>query len=295
MKKSKKYQIHDDLSQSFIYDTPDFWVSVAKNEYPKYYPFCVTDHWHYDVEFVYCAEGSLKYIIEGESIVLHEGEGVFINSHTLHVGQADGSNHCVYYVVILHPVLLCASKYIARSFVDPIVKNKNLKYLRLSNQDSIGNEALHIISDIYENYQQSNGHLIVQALFMNLWNIIYMMCIEETDEEPKPKHHLTTLKDMISYIQQNYTEKISLDEISASGCVGKTLCTSIFSTYVNKTPMEFLRDYRLQQSIELLKNTDYSIAKICYDVGFSSASYYGNCFKKFTGLSPLEYRQLSNR
>ena len=128
-------------------------------------------------------------------------------------------------------------------------------------------------------------------LINNKKEMQYISFLLMSNHTIKFNHHLNTLKEMISYIQQHYQEKISLEDIATSGAVGKTMCTKLFTTYVNRTPFEFLKDYRIEQSVSLLKETDLSITDISYETGFSSPSYFGECFRASLGCSPLEYRK----
>ena len=99
---------------------------------------------------------------------------------------------------------------------------------------------------------------------------------------------------MVSYIHTNYKERITLADIAAAGHVSKRTCGTLFLTYQNKTPVEFLTDYRLRKSIELMKHSDLSILEIGLSVGFSGASYYAETFRKCFGISPAAYRKTLN-
>ncbi len=283
--------VNEDGSQIFLYKTPGFFSEIKRNSYPEMYPFCVTDHWHDEVEFIYCKSGSLIYTVEGTPVRMQAGQGVFINSRKLHVGSSDGDNPCVFYVVILHPMLLCASKHVDTQYIEPIIRNNSLKYLFLDEKVDWQKKILDDIEGMYYASEEECSELKIQMLFFSVWVNIFKQ--GKTAEVPhaKSNHHLNTLKDMISYIQQHYQEKISLEDISRAGCVGKTMCTKLFSTYVNRTPFEFLRDYRIEQSMDMLKSSDLSITDISYETGFSSPSYFGECFRDATGCTPLEYRR----
>jgi len=56
------------------------------------------------------------------------------------------------------------------------------------------------------------------------------------------------------------------------------------------SPVEFIRDMRLDKAAELLKNNDLMIKEICFEVGFSDLKYFGKCFKSKFNYSPNEYR-----
>lgn len=285
------FSVKEDGSQVFLYKTPGFFSFIKKNVFPENNPFTVTDHWHDEVEFVYCTKGSLLYTVDGITMTLKEGQGLFINSRKLHVAATDADKPCEWYCVILHPLLLCASKYVDRTYVEPVIKNTALKYLFLDVSNAWQKTVLDQIEAIYEASREEEPELKIQMIFFGIWQSIYEHGKGSPVEKIKPNHHLNTLKEMITFIQQHYQEKITLEDISSAGCVGKTMCTKLFTTYVNRTPFEFLKDYRVEQSIVLLKTTDLSITDISYETGFSSPSYFGECFRKTTGSSPLEYRK----
>lgn len=95
---------------------------------------------------------------------------------------------------------------------------------------------------------------------------------------------------MVGFIQKNYTRKISLGDIAASGAVGQSKCCKLFTKYLGQTPNAYLVQYRLNKSIGLLRDTDMSITEIALSVGFGGASYYAETFRKWFGESPTQFR-----
>jgi AraC-like DNA-binding protein len=59
---------------------------------------------------------------------------------------------------------------------------------------------------------------------------------------------------------------------------------------IGMSPSDFIRNIRLKQACELLRNTDNDVTQIAYSVGFTSQTHFSTAFKKFTGISPTEYR-----
>lgn len=57
------------------------------------------------------------------------------------------------------------------------------------------------------------------------------------------------------------------------------------------TPSEFIRNVRLRKACELLKQPDVDISQIAYSIGFSSQPHFSTAFKRFTGISPTDYRR----
>ncbi|MCA5962990.1 helix-turn-helix transcriptional regulator [Blautia sp. RD014234] len=64
-----------------------------------------------------------------------------------------------------------------------------------------------------------------------------------------------------------------------------------FKKMVHMTPWEYLLEYRLSRSMELLEKKDLNISEIAEMTGFCTVSYYITAFKRKTGDTPLEYRK----
>ena len=101
---------------------------------------------------------------------------------------------------------------------------------------------------------------------------------------------LSIQRNMISYIYQNYAQKLSLNDIAAAGSICRSKCCRIFKKYLNKTPIDFLNAYRLEVSTRLLTDTAMSITEIALSCGFQSPSYYAELFQHHKGCTPSHYR-----
>ena len=84
---------------------------------------------------------------------------------------------------------------------------------------------------------------------------------------------------------------ITLDEISSSGNVSKSLCNRIFHKYVGGSPVKYLLDFRLRKVAEYLRTTTLSLSEIARKTGFNGAGYMAEMFKKAFDVSPMAYRK----
>ena len=94
----------------------------------------------------------------------------------------------------------------------------------------------------------------------------------------------------MSFINKNYQDKVTLEQIANAGGVCKSSCCNIFKKYLHDSPMNYMINYRIECSAKKLKETDLTITEIAFEVGFSGASYYSEMFHKYFGCSPKEYR-----
>lgn len=283
--------LKDDRSERVHYDTPHFPV-YARKGYLSYYPnYAAASHWHDDVELIAVLSGHMNYNVNGNIVTLKEGSGIFVNSRQLHYGYSKDFSECEFICVLLHPVLLCTTREMEENFVSPVLSNADFAYRFLSSDTSWENEILASVRQIYYDKSEPASMLRIQSLFFHIWAILYEHMPPAVKQAPKPSQRLTSLRDMMGFIQNRYREKISLDEIAAAGNVCKSSCCSIFQSYLHKTPNGYLTDYRLDKSLELLRETDMSIAEIGCDTGFCSPSYYTETFRRHFGYSPAIYRK----
>ena len=278
-----------DGSQVVEYNNPLFECFAVKPYYTANNTYHVTEHWHEDLEFIYIIAGELNYNVNGESIILHTGEGIFVNSKRIHSNHSIPGKTCAFYCSITHPSLLCSSKYIEQTYMAPLLGPNSFDYLLLNR-----NDWTHIIIEelerLFEDCDPKTVELDILEACFRIWiNIYKHVEIPPITAEPASLK-ISTFKSMMLFIQDHYMEKISLEEIAAAGNVGKTLCAKLFKKYASKTPGEYLIYYRIQKSIELLTKTDLSTTEISYATGFSSASHFTKTFREMMGCTPSKFR-----
>jgi AraC-like DNA-binding protein len=131
----------------------------------------------------------------------------------------------------------------------------------------------------------------VNRKLLNIWKII----LENTEDKNMRKKSVSrnvesTIKKMIYFIQANYEKKIYLDDIALSANIGKGECCRLFKTYLCTTPIKYLMEYRIEQSISMLLDGNKTITEIAMDVGFNSINHFIDTFKKITGTTPHKYK-----
>ncbi|HIU76306.1 MAG TPA: PocR ligand-binding domain-containing protein [Candidatus Pelethocola excrementipullorum] len=99
-----------------------------------------------------------------------------------------------------------------------------------------------------------------------------------------------TIKKAISYISTNYSETLTLDDVSNQVELSPAYFSTLFKQCCGSSFKDYLNMVRIEESKRLLSNTSYSILDIAIAVGFENQSYFSKVFKKHTGLSPKQYR-----
>ena len=97
------------------------------------------------------------------------------------------------------------------------------------------------------------------------------------------------------YIDSHFKESITLDGLAAVAHLNKYYLAHAFQKEYGVSPIRYLTARRIQESKFLLAETDHSLSHIAQVLGFSSASYFSQCFHRIEGVSPKEYRQRERR
>lgn len=128
----------------------------------------------------------------------------------------------------------------------------------------------------------------------NLLEILIIQLIRRTnfafEIEPSIQISRECLK-LKRYIEANYMHEITLDSLAEISHMNKFYMVHAFTRYCGLSPISYLCQIRLRTCTELLVNTDYSITEIANSSGFSSQSYFAQCFQKNFGMTASAYRK----
>ena len=273
-------------------------VEGLHNEYP--YVFHHVDmsktvvpwHWHEALEFGLVLEGNMKVHTANQTQVFHKGEGFFINSNVLASMENIGS--CVQDSHLFHPVFLSGhfKSVFETKYLNPVIQNRNLELICLRGESEHQRKILSKLRQL----SQLQARPDVEFLTRNLLSEIWLLLLEEIKNAdssifripPKNQDRILT---MMAFIQENFAEKLTLEEIADSAAVSTRECLRCFRAAIHQSPMEYLIEYRVQMAKKLLDTTDLSITDIALRCGFNSNSYFTKLFHRSCGKTPNAYRK----
>jgi len=93
------------------------------------------------------------------------------------------------------------------------------------------------------------------------------------------------------YIEEHYAEDIYLDLFSEKLNLSTAYISSYFKTKTGINLTDYINNYRIKKSMELIENSELKIKDIALKVGFTNSNTFIRLFKKFSGLTPQEYRR----
>ena len=273
-------------------------VEGLHNEYP--YVFHHVDmsktvvpwHWHEALEFGLVLEGNMKVHTANQTQVFHKGEGFFINSNVL--ASMENMEACVQDSHLFHPVFLSGhfKSVFETKYLNPVIQNRNLELICLRGETESQRKILGKLRQLSKLQEQQD----VEFLTRNLLSEIWLLLLEEirnldTSALNVPQKNQDRILTMLAFIQENYSEKLTLEDIADSAAVSTRECLRCFRESIHQSPMEYLIEYRVQMAKKLLESTDLSITDIALGCGFNSNSYFTKIFHRSCGKTPNAYRK----
>ena len=136
--------------------------------------------------------------------------------------------------------------------------------------------------------EDQNGYIFLS----NIYKIFDAIAEEIIETKNKIIYKNKILNDIISYIDNNFGNKITTKTIADEFYISPQYLARIFKKEVEMTPSEYLTSVRLSKAANMLTNTNFSITTISELVGFSNPFYFTNSFRAKYLIPPRRYRDL---
>ena len=253
-------------------------------------------HWHPFFEIDLVTEGEAEYRTTQEKLTLKAGDIIFFNSNILHTVTAEGNKGEYSLYAHLFNVHYIAGNYeslLAEKYVNPVIRNKSIEIMTVRPDEEVYEEIKkHFINAVEFNKKAEFGHEFkVRNEIDNIW----MLLLQKFDRIPtkysdSDPTEIERVKKMILYIQNNFSDNLSLEKIAAEAGISIRECTRCFRRNISVSPMKYLNDYRIQMAAQMLLQEAESIMTISEKCGFSSMSYFGKVFKEAMNCTPREFR-----
>lgn len=307
----------------FLMDTPD---SLLILDIAKYYPIptaSLLELYESSTQIPIVPPGKVTHISRLLyfllSNLLHDSKDQFIaNQHKLHqqskinesiqMYKEGGATNTISYPFEKEKLLITKVKTGNLSEANAIL-NDLLGYVLFSggnNLEMIKSRSVELCS-LLSRAAIEGGGPIDQLLLLNnnfLKSIIEIsnlddLCIKlqecvETFSESMFLHVPSKNSDLIqkaaSYIAKNFTTTLTLEEVASHVHLNPAYFSTLFKQSTGYSFKEHLTMVRIEESKRLLSNTDYAIIDIATASGFEDQSYFSKVFKKYTGMTPKQYR-----
>ncbi|MFW6030242.1 MAG: AraC family transcriptional regulator [Halanaerobiales bacterium] len=225
-----------------------------------------------------------------------EGEGQYtVNDKSYHLEKGQGFLICPDIVTFYQAAKEHPWKYTWVGFNGSKAKSY-LKYANLSLDNPIftykkDQRLLEVMSEMVSiNKITKSNELRLLSLLYYFLSIL----IEETNNnnnfQDTNKLKSTYIKAAVSFIEKNYSRKITIKELANNIGLDRSYLYSVFQEILEQSPQEYLINFRINKACELMNNKTLNIGDVSRSVGYKDPLYFSKIFKKIKGLSPSEYR-----
>lgn len=272
------------------------YETVFRSKMLRYVPL----HWHKELQLCLILTGRVRFSINQKEVEAGAGEVIFINSQVIHSAtsisndEEEASYCCINFAYEMvggfHGSLM------ERNFVLPFLRNEQNDFLLISEKseegllEEISSKMLHIRKLFKET--EPERYFDIFAELVLIWKEL-VRWLHKTEDQPstrRPEDYETSRK-VISYIEKNLGEKLTLDLIAKEVCLSKWECSRRFKRIAGESVWSYLISARMAKAVELLLYSRKSVERIGFEVGFPNVNLFIRQFKKEFRTTPGQFRK----
>lgn len=273
----------------------EFPYIASRAEIDKYIGRSVPWHWHKTVELFYMESGALEYNTPGGKICFPAGSGGLVNSNILHSTRAlSRTGRTVTFVHLFDTSLIAGEQggRIEQKYILPLKAASRIEIIPLFPDDPAQKKILDLILQSFYIPCDSFGYEIkLREALSEIWLMLFEQSRSLPIRNDTSDRSNDKIKQMMIYIHEHYSEKISVSQLAAAAYLSERECYRVFHGCLHMTPVDYIKTYRLQAACRMLTQSHEPITAVSQACGLGSSSYFGKVFREYAGFSPSEYRQ----
>lgn len=128
-------------------------------------------------------------------------------------------------------------------------------------------------------------------VYLMMTELLRYYCGSKDELDRMIYHNVMRLRPVVEYIDEHYSEKLTIEKLSGMITVSPDYFTKIFKESMGKTPIDYINAIRINRAMRYLSDTDKSMIEIADEIGFCNPNYFHKIFKQYMNSSPLAYRK----
>lgn len=314
--RSKDIKLSSDLHETTKQGDIEFPIQYYMDDFSSLSNNVVPLHWHQQLEFFMVFEGKMEVQVLQDKIDLTEKQAILINPNILH-GYRQGRNcsrALCPNIVFSSDLLGGRIESINSKYIAPIIMNRKLPCIIFRGKEEWERDILSLLDRLFSVLQKygsfneisrwsmlpfsagqistASYEMAVQDILNQIWQHIYAHReeIPMSDAGHNDIASSVRIQRMITFIEKNYQEHITLEEIASSADIGRSEAARCFQKYMEISPVGYLISYRIRQAQKYLRETVLTVEEISEMCGFSSPGYFTRVFKNAVSATPSQYR-----
>ena len=250
-------------------------------------------HAHDTYELFYLCNGERVFNINGRIHYIKSGEVVLINRHVIHKTIPTNAPDYERISLQIPPDFIHSLDLQDINLIDCFTYEVPALLLP-KKERTILESILHTILD--EATNQSIGYrAAIQVELGKALVHIHRHALSTNHQLVQETHIQKKITDVVCYIGNNYMNDLSIPKLAKHFYISRSHLSRTFKSVTGLTIIEYLNTVRINHAKKLLRDSDMSILEISEKTGFNSVTHFGRTFRKTTGCSPSQFRQLHLR
>ncbi len=280
------------MRETIFFETMD---GIAIDRTVRDYEFTMPDkHFHEQYELYYLLEGQRYYFIEDKTYLVNAGNLVLIDHNQIHKTSSAGKPYHDRIVIEFSGDLIAPFFALFNDFSIDDLYHRFYGVITLSkeHQDYVKTSLLSIATEIHKKdfSYKSIAYMKLSQLLVFIYRCAEQNILSLNADVPQTLKH-QKIQEITLYINENYTEVKSLDDLAKYFYISKCYLSRIFKETTGFTVNEYINIYKVKKAQSLLAHSDYNITQIANLLGYSNIMYFEKAFKKYTEMTPLKYRK----
>jgi len=246
---------------------------------------CFNLHWHDRMELTYVVRGTLELHTDEGHVTIRPGQIAVIDPRQIHGGFA-GSDGVDYHTIMFEVEKFRNGTIASGKYLAPLCENK--VSFQTAIDDGYLRKAVENLVEVLTE-RDDNKPLLAIGIIYTIFDILFRCYAKNA----KVVHEQDKGFDkIIKYINEHYTEKCLLKEISKMFGYHEAYFCRRFREITGITFSKYVQALRMELAQKQLRNNKDEIGMIAWKCGFSDSSYFSNCFKKLFGITPTDFRNM---
>ena len=255
--------------------------------------YSVAWHWHEEFEFILAALGPIHVDVNKTRLTLQTGQGVFINSGALHaVEPAEG--RALLHSGVFQPRLVGGMDTVFwQKLIRPLLQPGTPPFFLLDEAVPWQRQVLLCLREAWKgvadepfDYENRVRYYLSAAL-----RLLSTQCVGgRTKVSQQEQIASERMKQMLRFVEEHYSEELTVQLIADSVALSESACLRSFRQMLGITPIQYVKQYRVEKAAELLRSTRLKTGEIGAECGFTDSSYFIKIFREIKHCTPKEYR-----
>ncbi|KTR47434.1 transcriptional regulator [Pantoea ananatis] len=256
-----------------------------------------TSHWHGQVEVNVPFDGDVEYLINNEVVQIRQGYITLFWACTPH--QLTRPGRCQNMAILNLPMHLFLSWPLDRELINHVTHGMVIKSVAKQQLSAFEvqrwQQELNSPDEQIRQLAVDEIGLMLKRFSLSGWQPVLVNKTSRTHKNSVSRHAQFYVSQMLEFIADNYDQALTINDVAEHVKLNANYAMGIFQRVMQLTLKQYITAMRINHVRALLSDTDISALDVALTAGFRSSSRFYSTFARYVGMSPQQYRKLSQQ